>query len=55
MARIRNAQITKKWAAPGTDHFSSFFWPKTSTTWRLTAAPIRPVTPLIRSGAGWPW
>ena len=39
---------------PGTDHFSSFFWPKTSTTWRLSAAPSRPVTPLMRSGAGWP-
>ena len=35
MARIRNAQNTKKCAAPGTDHLSSFLWPKTSTTWRL--------------------
>ena len=54
MARIRNAQNTKKCAAPGTDHLSSFFWPKTSTTCRLIAAPSLDVTPTIRSGAGWP-
>src|SRR3954447_19163281 len=35
-------------------HFSSFFWPKTSTTWVFTASPRRPVTPWIRSGAGCP-
>ena len=35
MPRMRKAQNTKKCAAPGTVHLSSFFWPKTSTTWRL--------------------
>ncbi len=51
---MTKAQNTKKCAAPGTDHFSSFFWPKTSTTWRLAAAPMRRVTPATRSGAGCP-
>ena len=54
MPRIRNAQNTKKCAAPGIDHFSSFFWPKTSITWVATARPSRLVTPTTRSGAGWP-
>ncbi len=52
VARMRNAQNTKKCAAPGTDHLSSFFWPKTSTTWRLAAAPSRPTTPSMRPVAG---
>ena len=34
---MKNAQITKKWAAPGIDHLSSFFWPRTSTSWVLIA------------------
>ena len=38
MARIRNAQNTKKCAMPGTVHLSSFRWPNTSTTWVLDRA-----------------
>ena len=36
MPRIRKAQNTKKCAAPGTVHLSSFFWARTSTSWVLT-------------------
>ena len=51
---MRNAQNTKKCAAPGTDHLSSLRWAKTSTTWVLIASPSRWVTFSTRSGAGWP-
>ena len=51
---MTKAQKTKKCAAPGTDHFSSLRWAKTSTTWLLIAAPSRLVTFSTRSGAGWP-
>ena len=51
---MTNAQKTKKCAAPGTVHLSSFRWAKTSTTWDLIASPRRLVTFSIRSGAGWP-
>ena len=54
MPRITKAQNTKKCAAPGTVHVSSLRWPKTSTTWFLTASPSLPVTPSTRPGAGWP-
>jgi len=34
MVRIRMVKphMVKKWAVPGTDHCSSFFWPATSTS-----------------------
>ena len=43
-------QKVRKWATPGTDHFSSFRWPSTSAS----SARSRDGTPAIRPGAGCP-
>ena len=36
--RIRKPKNTNTWATPGTDHLSSFFWPRTSVTSTSTRA-----------------
>ena len=53
-SRMMKPQNVRKWAMPGTDHWSSLRCPNTSVACVSASRPGCSLTAWIRSGAGWP-